>query len=233
MNFFTLTKLGQTLLLVAVLAVGSVSAEEALFYSSSSSGGSDLARLRYEGNVFKQANGNSDYGQPDFYFALKLYTEASRGSYGLRADFVFLRNGRFHGFDVGLGMGGLSAVDPVSMTVDFGLGYTYGQELCFENNLQILYGGSVGLWWGATITQYDYPKLNGGLANSKMDAYYDFFGPSVRIHWHSIEIMYRILFGMTLVAYMDTSDKVMGDQEVGFGARHQLSIGYCFGKNPK
>jgi len=78
MNFFT--TYGRTLVLVAVLAAGSVSAEEALFYSSGGAGGSDLARLRYEGNVFGQTNNDedSDYGmQPDFYFALKLYTGIS------------------------------------------------------------------------------------------------------------------------------------------------------------
>jgi len=183
--------------------------------------------------VFRQTNDNSDYGQPDFYFALKLYTEASYGSYGFRADFVFLRNGRFHGFDVGLGAGGFSAVDPVSMTVDFGLGYSYGRELCFENNLQILYGGSVGIWYGGTITQYDYPAFDGGLADSKMDFYYDFFGPFVRIHWHSIELMYRILLGMSMLTYADESSVLIGEPKFGFGARHQISIGYCFGKNPK
>jgi hypothetical protein len=233
MNFFTLTKLGQTLLLVAVLAVGSVSAEEALFYSSSGSGGSDLARLRYDGNVFKQTNGNSDYGmQPDFYFALKLYTVAGYGSYGLRGDFVFLRgNGGFHGLDVGIGFG---SSGNTKGGFDLGLGYSYGRELCFDNNLQILLGGSVGFWMGGeTELDIDPIIVDGEQPYAKSNVYIDFFGPFARVHWHSIELMYRILLGISSSAYQRSNTTVIGEQTMGFGARHQISIGYCFGKNPK
>jgi hypothetical protein len=167
----------------------------------------------------------------DSYFALKAYTVAGYGSYGLRGGYVVLKdNGEVHGFDVGFGF--LSSENIGGF--DFGSGYNYGRELRFDGNLQLLFGGSVGLWLGGKA-EFDIDAVSGIWEQpyAKTDAYLDFIGPFAGVHWHSIEIMYRTLLGFSISGYQRKDGTAIGKPTVGFGARHQISIGYCFGKNQK
>lgn len=178
----------------------------------------------------------------DYYTALKAYNVAGYDLYGLRLEFVCLTgDGDFHASEFGIAIGqfGLYKNEPgqTSMAEDLGFGYSYGRELCFDNNLQVQFGGSVGLWCGFNLKLYADPKRVPGekdKANAHIKAYFDFGGPFVRVQWQSIELSYRLLMGASADEYiLESSTMDSLTDKIGFGARHHIAVGYCFGKNPK
>jgi len=205
-------------------------------------------------NMFKTWAASKEEGQTDnvldnrnkfdYYFAVKGYNAAGYGLWGLRLEWVCLTDdGGLHSseFNIGIGQFGLYTKDgdQYNMEEDMGFGYSYGRELCFDNNLQLQFGGSVGVWYGFNFTYYDtnIPKpmmINKEKVYARLKMYVGFGGPFVRVHWQSIELGYRLLMGISTDYYIvesSTPDTLM--DSFGFGVSHQISVGYDFGKNPK
>jgi len=174
----------------------------------------------------------------DFYFAFKSYTMAGYGLYGLSADFAILTgNGVLHRIDIGIGSG-ISKNTSWSgkyRSLDYGICYSSGREMRFGNDLQFILGASVGLWSGQSATRYDSPiTVHDGWPSAAYEVkdYTDYAGLFVMVHWHAIELEYRMLVGVAGSLYYNSSDQLI-DNPAEPGATHQISIGYCFGKRSK
>jgi len=215
MGFFSFRKLGRTLLLsaaVVAVLVGSAAAQE--------DGGVDT------------------YISPKF-----LYSPGLGGIYGILDETVqTMGSGVFHGFGYSVGVGKISDKDSsTTATLWFGTSFSYGYEVSLENDLQFLFGLSVGIYNGWTIEKELLPISSGyGLDATRLEINMreGFGGPFARVRWHSVELMYQMLLGpyMNLEVYDDGPGARLNggmDMSTGFGVMHQLSLGYCFGKKQR
>jgi hypothetical protein len=147
----------------------------------------------------------------DYYFAAKYEipwrkgTPVSWGSAYIEGGLVW-GNGAFFGIDIGGGSGNERYSDNDYI---LGFGLCFGNAFNFGHRLQLVYGGTVGVW----ISEYN--KDDQGNAEG---GYYNFFGPIVKLRWYSVELTYKGLAG-----------KYEHNGDSGFGYNlHQLMIGFYF-----
>jgi hypothetical protein len=123
------------------------------------------------------------YSRSDGYFAARYWLPAG---VNLESGWVW-GNGTFFGIDFGIGPGG---EDFPSLGGGFNLGGV--SDLPVED-LQVLYGGSLGIW--VTIEEYNYYDDEYGYNTSAEKAGVGIFGPFVKFRWKFAEISYRMLLG--------------------------------------
>jgi hypothetical protein len=139
-------------------------------------------------------------------------------------------DGYFTAFDFGWAVSGLP--DPIDA---LGFGKTYGYALDLPENLRLIAGGSVGLWFSRGYTNFgDDSKGTSGHVTTMA---FDFFGPTAKIQWKFLELSYRWLLGyyttdgsITVTAgsgsYKTTTSNNLDDNGFGY-KRHQLALGFC------
>lgn len=107
-----------------------------------------------------------------------------------------------------------------------GGGETFGYALELPEGLRAIAGLSLGFW----MSWFD---GKGGLGDTFI---YDFFGPTVRVQWHGIEVSYRWLMGYysvedgSVTAGRQTV-KVPGGSGFDYRTNHQLTLGYCISRD--
>jgi hypothetical protein len=172
-----------------------------------------------------------------------LYSPGLGGIYGILDETLHeMGSGVFHGFGYSVGGGEIADKDSsTNATLWFGTSFSYGYEVRLPENLQLLFGASIGIYNGWHMLLEELPQSrDDGVGAKKLyiEMREGFGGPFVRVRWHSVELMYQMLFG----AYMKLESYSAGDNarksddtdmKIGFGVLHQLTLGYCFWKNPK
>jgi hypothetical protein len=166
----------------------------------------------------KPESGTADGRKFDYYFAPKYQQVVGTGwwSGGNLEGGVVWGNGMFAGMDFGLG------TDWNDHCLFIGGGVSFGDVYDFGNQSQLVYGGSVGIWYGML---YDY----------HVDGYYfydhyDFLAPFVKLRWKFVELTYRGLLGWKMGEYNDGGNSYAVD---GFSYNQQLMLGLYFATNKR
>jgi len=149
----------------------------------------------------------------DYYLAPKYQISFAvpRSYYGINLEGgVIWRNGIFFGVDFG--------ADGGTHLLSGGIGLSLGNIYDLGEELQLVYGGSVGIWGvDGRIYDDDYIDYIGDHSET------DYFGPFVKLRWKSVELMYRGLLGYKEVKFWGGGKKDI----TGFGwNNHQLMLGF-------
>jgi len=163
----------------------------------------------------------------------KFPIKTSVGWGGVDVEYGKIRNdGYFTAFDFGWAIG--SKDDDLAIDA-LGFGKTYGYALDLPEDLRLIVGGSVGLWFSGSGTNLD--DASKGISGSVSTTIYDFFGPTVKIQWKFAELSYRWLMGYYTTSgdisvtagsgsYKTTTSNKIDDN--GFSYKHhQLALGFC------
>jgi len=240
MKGFNVLTAGRVVFLLAVFAF-SVSAEEALFHNlNGAAGGKDLAGLKVEGsgfgqnqNVSGEGSGNEHFTSFGFLFPVK--DDFYYGFYYTKGTVI--ESGMFKGFDFIGGFANHVLLGDTVSTADIsvGLGCALGYDLVLVENLHVLIGGSLGLYF--EYLEKDLEGHTGGDDNEMRTYSFNFIVPTIKIQYSWIEIAYRGLIGYYKTSGNVTvgSGKYKVSQDIkdsGFDwTRHLLTIGFCFGRN--
>jgi len=161
----------------------------------------------------KPEAGTADGRKFDYYIAPKYQQVVWEGFWpgGNIEGGVVWGNGMFAGLDFGVGY-----YDDVFV----GGGVSFGNVYDLGNQLQLVYGGSVGIWYGRWwwydgYGYYDY-----------YDAveHYNILAPFVKLRWKFVELTYRGLLGWKW------GESYHGDYDYydGFSYNQQLMLGLYF-----
>ena len=151
----------------------------------------------------------------DYYFAPKYQQVITEG-----ADYLWFGGNLEGGLVWGNGM---------FAGVDFGVGYydnefagggvSFGNVYDFGNQLQLVYGGSVGIWYGHYHDYYYY----GYGDEDDCHKSYNFLAPFIKLRWKFVELTYR-----GLVGWKDVYRYIAGSSYNDFSYNHQLMLGLYF-----
>jgi len=174
--------------------------------AQSGSGGTTLQSKAESENVALESKTISDKKRKvDYYFApkyqLPVGTPVSWGGFNGELGLVWGK-GAFFGIDIGGG----ESKDPYG---DFiGLGLSLGNLYDFGNQLQLVYGGSVGFWWYHGEGEYNDSR--------------NIIAPFVKFRWNFVELMYRGFLGF------EGSSNVNWLRYDAITFNHQLMLGLYF-----
>jgi len=192
--------------------------------------------LKFKPDNDNKRNGNnavmSNKSERGYYLAPKyqipLGMPSSWGGINVEGGWTW-DNGMFIGLDIS---GGGSWITCSTDNLFMGLGISLGNVYDLGGQLQLVYGGSVGLWYTMT-DHYTYKGYD--------DATYDainYLAPFVKLRWKFVELTYRGLLGIKEVSYDKTKWDSEGNQYdynktdvTYFGwNNHQLMTGFYFSK---
>jgi len=241
MKDFNFLTVGRAVFLLAAFAF-SVSAEEALFHNlNGASGGNDLAWLKVgvtgfgqNQNVSGEGSDNDQFTSVGFLFPVK--GEFYAGAYYTKS--TVMESGVVKGFDLNLGFRNWNDDEyPHYYILSAGMGFVYGYDLRLPENLHIIIGSPLGLyfeWMKTTLGHHD----DDDSETNRSDTYcFDFLSPFIKIQYSYFEIAYRGLVGYYTTKGNVTvgSGKYQTSQDIkdsGFDwTRHLLTVGFCFGRN--
>jgi len=178
------------------------------------------------GGLGEREHGTYSYSVLKYKFPIK--TNVKWG--GVDVEYGKVRDdGYFTAFDLGWAIGGLN--DGHFPIDALGFGKTYGYALDLPENLRLIVGGSVGLWF--SMSHSDFDDASKGTSGGVSTMAFDFFGPTAKIQWKFLELSYRWLLGYYTVdgsitagsgSYKTTTD--LDDNGFGY-KRHQLALGFC------
>jgi len=132
--------------------------------------------------------------------------------------------GAFVGIDAGIGDWVEGKDDRViNQQIEFGASINFGNTYNFGDSLQLVYGGSVGIWY-----MNDYKEdYNKGSSDHKSRDYLSYVGPFVKLRWKFVELTYRGLLGLYDEKWV--SDRHYAD----ICWTHQLMLGLYFATNKR
>jgi TolB-like protein len=199
---------------------------------------------------YDKPGGRDNGGTVDWYFAPKYQfpvgMPVSWGGFNMEGGVVW-GNGAFFGLDFNFGYSSVGYDSDSSYSGNYtdgmfiGGGLNMGNVYDFGNQLQLVYGGSVGLWYGGerknTGNQYDsyYYNYSSGYYYTRdyENYYYDtynFLAPFVKLRWRFLELTYRGLLGVweeSRYGYRNNSSYSEYDDGFSWNS-HQLMLGFYF-----
>jgi hypothetical protein len=179
------------------------------------------------GESGEREHGTYSYSVLKYKFPIK--TNVKWG--GVNVEYGKIRDdGYFSAFDFGWAVGWNADDDDLEIDA-LGIGKTYGYALDLPENLRLIVGGSVGIWFSRSHTSFS--DVSKGTSGGVSTMAFDFFGPTAKIQWKFLELSYRWLLGYYTVdgsitagsgSYKTTTD--LDDNGFGY-KRHQLALGFC------
>jgi len=160
-------------------------------------------------------------------YQLPVGMPVSWGGVNVETGWVW-KNGVFVGFDASFGIN--NVYDSIAINGIMGMGINFGGVYNLVEQLQIVYGGSAGIWIVADGHIFEYKGYK--------DAHYasiNYLAPFVKLRWNFIELSYRGLLGHQDLIYNRRWDNGMNDYDndavniTDFGWNsHQLMLGLYF-----
>ncbi|GBU21007.1 hypothetical protein R80B4_00894 [Fibrobacteres bacterium R8-0-B4] len=186
-----------------------------------------VARMSDSVTIKDRKRGVGYYVAPKYQFPVG--TPVSWGGVNIEYGLIW-GNGMFLGFDVSNGMDVEAAADSMGTHILVGIGISLGGVYDLGNQLQLVYGGSLGIWGAAS--QYN---KHHDMSKVHFDEAFNYLAPFVKLRWNYVELTYRGLLG-----YKDVgTDNYRGVHErdvtiTNFGwNNHQLMAGLYFSKHKK
>ncbi|GBU23163.1 hypothetical protein R80B4_03079 [Fibrobacteres bacterium R8-0-B4] len=178
-------------------------------------------------------SGNERFTSVGFLFPIK--SEFYAGAYLTRAS--VMESGLVKGVDLNLGLRTGGNEYPRYKIFSAGIGFVYGYDLRLPENLHVIIGSPLGLYFELMNTRFVEANGDDDETNESNTYCFNILSPFIKIQYSYFEITYRGLVGYYTTKGNITagSGRYQVSQDIkdsGFDwNRHLLTVGFCFGRS--